>query len=159
MVTRREGLLAPHSAEEHHVGLVVDVEERAHRDGAEGEDDDRRKREVDGGEVEEILGRQDGADSPDPMTRAPEFSTRSWRGRRKTEYAAAATRRTSNTATTRPVTGPRMSSTTLFAEKGSVTTTLRATNAVRKNAIRNRRRRARRSTSSPRRSSELIARG
>src|SRR5215472_11670554 len=50
-----------------------------------------------------------------------------------------------------------MSSTTLFTEKGSVTTTLRAANAVRKNAIRNRRRRGRRSTSSPRPSSELIA--
>src|SRR5499427_8269025 len=58
--------LATDPTEERHVGLVVDVEEGPHRDGAQGKDDDRREGEVDGGEAEEVLGSENRADAPHP---------------------------------------------------------------------------------------------
>src|SRR5215831_11935197 len=58
--------LATDLTEERHVGLVVEVEEGPHRDGSEGRDDDRREGKVDGGEVEEVLRSENGADAPHP---------------------------------------------------------------------------------------------
>jgi hypothetical protein len=50
MIMGDEALQAP-PAEEVHAGLVVDVDERPHRDGPQGDDDDDGEGQIDRGQI------------------------------------------------------------------------------------------------------------